>query len=77
METFGRAEGGETFGRADGGFGDPRRAGNGAEAGRQECRPHGLVASEAIEFAEGEWKVATIRDCSSARGIELAGWPRA
>ena len=36
----------ETFGRADGGVGDPRRTGG----------------SEAIEFAEGEWSVPTIRD---------------
>jgi len=44
--TEGGADGGETFGRADGGVGDPRRT----------------PGSEAIEFAEGEWNVATIRE---------------
>ena len=68
VETLGREDGGvgdpcrtgETFGRADGGVGDPRRTGVGA--GRQECRPHGLVGSEGIEFDEGEWNVAAIRE---------------
>ena len=58
-ETCGQADGGvgdprptgeegerETCGRADGGVGDPRRAGAG---------------SEAIEFGDGEWNVAAIR----------------
>ena len=59
----------ETFGRADGGVGDPRRTGGEAGGGETFGRADGGIgdprrtpSSVAVEFAEGEWNVGTIRE---------------
>jgi hypothetical protein len=54
---------GETFGPEHGGVRDPRRTPGLVHGGvRDPRRTPGLVASEAIELAENEWNVRTIRE---------------